>query len=330
MFSNRLAFVALALACIGAAAGGGYLATRQNTVPTPASAQVATPPTAPAAAVPAAAAETSDASVPAEPSAAARVEQPKPAVHAETSKPSRLNAVKPEASRTPAASSKSARAAAPQQLPVDASASSMASSQPPQPPPAALPRPDVAPEPPAPPDPPQKSFEEIVVPAESVIGLQTDTPLSSERARIEDRVEAHVIRDVRVNGQVAIPAGAKVIGSVSQVERGGKFKERARLGVRFHTVVLADGSRLPINTETVIREGAAPEPAQKVGAGAVGGAILGAILGGAKGAAIGAAAGGGGGAAVQMATERSAATLPQGSALTVRILSPVTVTLERN
>ena len=39
MLSNRLAFAALAVACIGAAAGGGYLATRQNTVPTPASAQ---------------------------------------------------------------------------------------------------------------------------------------------------------------------------------------------------------------------------------------------------------------------------------------------------
>jgi hypothetical protein len=161
------------------------------------------------------------------------------------------------------------------------------------------------------------------------MGLQIDTPLSSETARIEDRVEAHVIRDVRVNGRVAIAAGAKAIGSVSQADRGGKFKERARLGVRFHTLVLADGTRLPINTETIIREGDDPEPAKKVGAGAVGGAILGAILGGAKGAAIGAAAGGGGGAAVQMAGARSAATLAQGSTVTVRIISPVTITIDR-
>ena len=39
MLSNRLAFAALAIACLGAAAGGGYLATRQNVVPSPASAQ---------------------------------------------------------------------------------------------------------------------------------------------------------------------------------------------------------------------------------------------------------------------------------------------------
>src|SRR5438094_1084170 len=33
VLSNRLAFVALAAACIGAAAGGGYLASRQTSVP---------------------------------------------------------------------------------------------------------------------------------------------------------------------------------------------------------------------------------------------------------------------------------------------------------
>src|SRR4029077_8102313 len=76
------------------------------------------------------------------------------------------------------------------------------------------------------PEPPQKAFEELVVSAESVLGLQIESALSSERARVEDRVEAHVVRDVRVSSQVAIPAGAKALGSVMLVERGGKFKER--------------------------------------------------------------------------------------------------------
>src|SRR5258708_10049625 len=38
MSSNRLAFAALGMACIASAGAGGYLATRQNTVPTPAAA----------------------------------------------------------------------------------------------------------------------------------------------------------------------------------------------------------------------------------------------------------------------------------------------------
>ena len=38
MFSNRLTFAALAVACIAAAGAGGYFASRQNTVPAPAAA----------------------------------------------------------------------------------------------------------------------------------------------------------------------------------------------------------------------------------------------------------------------------------------------------
>src|SRR5207244_1185420 len=92
---------------------------------------------------------------------------------------------------------------------------------------------------------PQRTFEELIVGADSVIGLQSETTVTSERARVEDRVEARVTRDVRVHDMVAIPAGSRALGSVISVDRGGKFKERARLGIRFNTLVLADGTRIP-------------------------------------------------------------------------------------
>ena len=300
MFSNRLAFAALAVGCLAAAAGGGYLATRQNTVPTPASAAASsTAPDTASHTVPAAVQETE---------AVVGDPHPAPAPPPEPGAPS-----KPRTEAAPRGTVLATARSGPRRRlssrRADRTWPSGASAQPPQNPPAPLapslppPMPDerAAQELPRAPEPPQRIFDELVVPAESVIGLQTETALSSDRARVEDRVEAHVTRDVRVNGQVAIPAGAKALGSVTQVDRGGKFKERARIAVRFHTLVLADGTRLPMNTESIVREGAEPDAAKKVGGGAVGGAILGAILGGAKGAAIGAAAGAGGGAAVQMA-----------------------------
>jgi type IV secretory pathway VirB10-like protein len=163
------------------------------------------------------------------------------------------------------------------------------------------------------------------------MGLQIENGVSSETAKIEDRVDARVTRDVRTGGVVAIPAGSRVQGSVTAVDRGGKLKERARLGVRFHTLVLADGTRVPIQTETVFREGDSPakESAAKIGGGAVGGAIIGAILGGGKGAAIGAGVGAGAGTAATMAGGRNAATLAAGSTVTVRLSSPATVTVEK-
>jgi hypothetical protein len=179
--------------------------------------------------------------------------------------------------------------------------------------------------------PPAPEYLEVTVPTDAVVGLQIETTLSSETARIEDRVVARVTRDVRADGRVAIPAGSRVLGAVSMVERGGKMKEQAKLGVRFYTIILADGVELPLQTETVYRVGEAPgnASAAKVGGGAIGGAIPGAILGGGKGAAIGSAIGAAGGTAAVMTSERRPATLAAGSPVTVKVLSPVTVTVEK-
>jgi hypothetical protein len=181
------------------------------------------------------------------------------------------------------------------------------------------------------PEPPRKLYDELVIPADSVIGLQIETAVTSEQAKVEDQVRARVSRDVKVREQVAIPAGSRAEGSVTLVERGGRLKDQARLGIRFHTIVLADGTRLPINTETIYREGESParESAAKIGGAAVGGAVLGAIFGGKKGAVIGSTVGAAGGGVAVATSEPNAATLPQGSTVTVRMGSPATVTVER-
>ena len=189
---------------------------------------------------------------------------------------------------------------------------------------AYTPAPVLAAEPPAP------RFEDLVVSTDSVLGLQMETSLTSERARVEDEVVARVTRDVRVGDRVAIPAGARAHGEVTLVERGGKVRDKARLGIRFTSVVLADGTRVPLETDTIYREGDGPggESAAKIGGGAIGGAILGGIFGGAKGAVIGATAGGGAGTAAVMAGGRNPATLPSGTPVTVRLVKPATVTVE--
>src|SRR3954471_5341409 len=343
MLSNRLAFAALTVACLAAAAGGGYLATRQNTVPAPASAQGQSAAPASRAEPKAAPGVKASNNPPASAVKAPVSGEPVPAGTARKAPPTAKtgNADQNDRSaRASAAPREDRQAVSPGKRPEPAplAVSNNAITQVPLPAApivdnaAAAPHPDdhAAQEPVRPADPPQHTFSELVVSAESVIGLQTETRVSSETARVEDRVEARVTRDVRVSDRVAIPAGTRAIGAVMQVERGGKFKERARLGIRFHTLVLADGTRIPISTETIFREGEAPgnSSPSKVGGAAVGGAILGAILGGGKGAAIGAAAGAGAGTAVVAAGDRNAAILAAGTSMTVRINQPVTITTE--
>jgi hypothetical protein len=181
--------------------------------------------------------------------------------------------------------------------------------------------------------PPEPRFEELTVAADSVIGVRLESAVSSETARVEDKVTARVSRDVTVDGRTAIPAGARLEGHVVLVERGGKFKERARVGLRFTTLVTGgDGTtRLPVQTEAIFRDGAGPsgEATSKIGAGAVVGAVLGALIGGKKGAAIGGTAGAAGGAAAVAAGGRNEAVLAAGAPVTVRLTAPVTVLVER-
>ena len=174
-------------------------------------------------------------------------------------------------------------------------------------------------------------FEEVQVAADSVIGVRLDSTISSETAKVEDRVNARVSRDVMVDGKIAVPSGARLEGVVTEVVRGGKFKERPRVGVTFQQLILADGTKIALTTDTVFREGEAPNGVNaKVGGSAVVGAILGAMIGGKKGAVLGGAAGAAGGAAAVAAGDRSEVVLASGSSVTVRLKAPMTVLVERH
>ena len=211
-----------------------------------------------------------------------------------------------------------------------------AAPQPTAPPPAAVttpPPPDSATQTAdVPPVDPKPVFDEITVKTDSVIGLSLDNAVSSDVAKIEDRVTARVTRDVTVDGRVAIPSGSRLEGIVALVQRGGKFKDQGRIGVRFTTLYLPDNTRFSIQTDTLFRAGDPPanDATSKVGASAVIGAILGAAIGGKKGAAVGAATGAGGGAAAVAAGHSNAATIPSGVPMTVRLTAPVTVTVPRD
>lgn len=342
---NKLVFAGLSVGCLAAAAGGSYLAVRHSQ---PAHALESAPPVAAPSANPA-----NPAAPVTESEGVIAPEAPRP----ETSRPEapREPAMRaPAVSRPAAPATRTARATPAPARPstrtesVPAVVDTTASNGPARTA-ASAPadttgtmwetRPSVQPsapdyreaEPAPPPPPPAPEFVDLTVPSDAVLGLQIERTISSELARLEDRVDARVTRDVRVEDRVAIPAGATVRGSVTEVDRGGRVKGKARLAIRFHTIVLADGTQLALRTDPVIREGQSPggESAAKVGGAAVGGAILGAILGGGRGAAIGGAVGAGAGTAAAMANDRNPATLMAGTTVTVRMQAPVTVTVQK-
>ena len=340
MFSKSLAVGLVALACVTAAAGGAYMAAKHSEP----AAGVAIAPANPAPAAPAV--QDTEAVVGPPAGAPAPLEKADtPAAPAPAAKPADAPA-RPKPASLPSTVSRRVDppAAPPVNRPVTAAPEAPAGTSHPAATHPAEPAPPVRADLPAPadplrtdtprpepPPPPAPELVELEIPAASVIGLQIETPVTTETARIEDRVEARVMRDVAVDGRTAIPAGTRALGAVTVIERGGKVKERARLGVRFHTLVLADGTQLPIRTDAIIREGESPagDSARKIGGAAVGGAILGALIGGKKGAIVGGATGAAGGTAVVYSGDRNAATLPAGAVVTVRLSAPVAVEVEK-
>jgi type IV secretory pathway VirB10-like protein len=359
MLSKPVVFGLVAAACVTAAAGGAFVAVRQNAADQAAVAVPQAPANGPAAQpvseteavlTPTPAAQPSDTaqkdakeSVTSSPTQAA--EAPEPVAKSSASRTT--SAVSSSSSRTRNQEEKPRTQAGrteprPQSTaPLSPSSSSSTAAAAEQPRETTTAAPVLVPEQPQPETPrpaevvstpPEPQFVEVTVPASSVIGLQLDRAISSESAKLEDRVEARVTRDVVAGGRTAIPAGARVLGSVTTVERGGKIKQQARLGVRFHTLVLANGTEIPLRSETIFRDGESPggESARKIGGAAAGGAILGAILGGGKGAMIGGATGAGAGTAAVMAGDRNAATLRSGEIVTIRLSEPVNIDVARN
>lgn len=320
----------IAASCITVGAAGAFLASRPS--------NSAAPPAAPAADVASGGVDQSEGVITDTPTvpAPAAATAPSAALAPAVAPPAKPRVETPRAAPAPP---KSAPARVQNTPPATQPRTTIADSRPIATPPTTTPDSRViqpkpvqpaAPEPVLPPAPPAPRFVDLVVAPDSVLGLQVESSISSEKARVEDEVTAHVTRDVRVGDRVAIPAGSTARGEVTLVERGGKVKERARLGIRFTSVVLADGTRVPIETDTIYRDGDSPtgESVAKIGGGAIGGAIIGGIFGGAKGAAIGASAGAGAGTAAVAAGGRNPATLPSGTPVTVRLVKPATVTVE--
>jgi hypothetical protein len=169
-------------------------------------------------------------------------------------------------------------------------------------------------------------YREITLPAGTTLALDLKTAVGSDTSAVEDAVRATLRRAITAEGSTVLPAGTEVVGTVTEAERSGRVKGRARVAFRF-TSLRHDSERYDIRTETIARvaEATKGEDATKVAIGAGAGAALGAILGGGSGAAKGAAIGGAGGTGVVLATRGKEVRVGVGADLTTKLTAPLTV-----
>lgn len=159
----------------------------------------------------------------------------------------------------------------------------------------------------------------------TVLQLRTADSVDSKRAKEGTGLDFTVIRDVTINGYLAIPRGATVHGVISGVKHAGELTGSPELALQLTSLEL-NGRQYPLDSDQFKVKG--PSKTGRTVGNAIGGAILGTIIGGAAGggggAAIGAVAGGTAGTALSAAGSPRA-WIPAEALVTFHLNTPLTV-----
>ena len=142
------------------------------------------------------------------------------------------------------------------------------------------------------------------VPSGTVINVRLTQAIDVDASQTSQTFKAIVDDPVLVNGETAIPRGAKATLQAVQVQQSGTMKGSDKITLKLHSVAFG-GFVYEVASQYVETKGKGEgkKTARKVGGGAGLGAIIGGIAGGGEGAAIGAAIGGVTGAAVSAGGE---------------------------
>jgi hypothetical protein len=176
-----------------------------------------------------------------------------------------------------------------------------------------------------------ETWRDATLPEGTTLSAVLDTPISSDRSRVEDVITAHLTRPVVIDNVEVLPEGSTVHGLVTEATRAGKVKGRAQLAFRFYQIAPRGSDALyDLSTATVHRIAPSEKrkDAMKIGVPAAGGAIVGGIVGGKKGAMIGGAVGAGAGTAVVMTDRGQDVRLAKGATLALRLDEPLVVRIK--
>jgi hypothetical protein len=190
--------------------------------------------------------------------------------------------------------------------------------------PPPTPRPTTPPKPAAP--------AALVLPAGTHADMAATDTITSRTAKSGDPFTARVVEDVKnAAGQVVIPAGAVVHGTIADVKPAPNPNTPGTLTLAVSSVTIR-GTSYALDAsidslETMHKgRGVTTGDAAKVGAGAAAGAILGRVIGGNKrGTIIGGIVGGAVGAGVAQTSKDSDIVLPAGAHINITLTKPLSV-----
>lgn len=77
------------------------------------------------------------------------------------------------------------------------------------------------------------AFTEVTLPQGTRLPLALTSPVGSDTSAVEDAVTAELTHAITIGGRDVLPAGARLSGVVTEVDRSGRLRGRATVGFRF-------------------------------------------------------------------------------------------------
>lgn len=159
----------------------------------------------------------------------------------------------------------------------------------------------------------------VVFPAGTVLSVELLEPLSSETSHPGDPVRARTLEPLFADGRLAVPAGSRVLGQVTEVRKVKKIGGKALLALDFDRLSVPSTGTWPLAAALVLEgKSETGRDAAAIGGGAAAGAILGRAIKDrkkGKGALLGAILGAAAGAAIAAETDGEPVDLPAGARL---------------
>jgi hypothetical protein len=183
----------------------------------------------------------------------------------------------------------------------------------------------------------QQSSEPVVVPAGTVIPVSLTSRVSTKHAKDGDGVYGKTVFPITINNKIVIPEGSNLRGKITEVRRPGRVKGKAGLTLTFQTLVLPNGTTLPIYTSlggvggvgdrkgeaSVEGDSSKGHDVKTVGTTTAEGALIGVIADRGRGAAIGGGIGAAAGTAAVLLTRGKDLVLDRGTTIEVVLDRPL-------
>lgn len=164
------------------------------------------------------------------------------------------------------------------------------------------------------------------LPAGTAFSAILQNRIATDKNHVGDRISLRVAEPITRSGRTIVPSGAVIKGDVTHIDPAGSIAGGGELTLRFNELVVGSTS-YPMSCEPfrLWVTGDAQESVLEIGGGAIAGSIIGGILGGQKGAIQGAVIGGAVGTGVAVITPGDQLVLEEGLAMTVTLVSPMSI-----